>query len=178
MNYRIFLLIIGFSILVWGCDEAFYDHSGPPPPGDDEIGLVVAPAYQGGYFVAGQKYYVDGASDIADLFLAFFDEDGHAQWTMAYSTDLHNEPLAARQTNDRGFLILVQRSLPGEWHTAYNYYVLKVDEGGHVQWRQDISPGIIDDVVDADATDDGGFILLGHGGPDHAVTLLKTDILR
>ena len=102
MNYRIFLLIIGFSSFLWGCDEVFYDDLGPPPPGDDEVGLVVAPAYHGGYFVAGQRYYADGNNDMADLFLAFFDEDGHTQWTTSYSTDLHNEPLAARETSDRG----------------------------------------------------------------------------
>jgi hypothetical protein len=171
MNYRVFLLIIGFSVLVWGCDEACYDHANPPP-GDDEVGLVVAPAYHGGYFVAGQKYYADSGSDMADLYLAFFDEEGHTQWTTSYSTDLHNEPLAARETSDRGFLILAERSASG---SSSIYYVLKVNEDGEVQWRQDISSGNLHRVVDVDATADGGFILLGYSGSHDATTLLKTD---
>ena len=171
MKIRKILLLTGIVPFLWGCEEltnGYWDSN----HGDDEVAQVIAPAYHGGYLVAGQKYYAYGDNDVADLYLVLYDEGGHIEWTTAYDSDMHNEPLAARETSDHGFLVLTERSTHGD---ARWIYLLKVDADGHVEWREEVYTDELHRVVDAEATADGGFIMLGYGGPYDAATLLKID---
>jgi len=169
MKLRIFLIIAVPSIFLWGCEEWGRDYW-RSTVGDDEIARVVASSNDGGYFVAGEKYYGDG--DEADLFLARFTENGHTEWMTTYDAGTHTRPLAARETNDHGFLVLARRTQLG--HPA-SVYILKVDADGRVRWDQDVSTGDMHEVITAEVTDDGGFILLGRGGYNDVTTLVRTD---
>ncbi len=160
----------GIMFLLTGCEET-YNNYYDSPAGDDEVARVVRQAGYGGYIVAGEKYYADGPADQADLYLVFLSESGHVEWDLTYSTNMHNEPLAARQTADGGFLILSERSNS----SAHALYLLKVSDDGQVQWMNEVPANNLNHVMQAVSTQDGGFAILGYSGSNDNIALMKID---
>ena len=171
MRILTLVLLTGGLMLLAGCDEPLYNQW-DTPVGDDELARVVRHAEPGGYIVAGEKYYANGPADEADLYLVFVNDNGHAEWETTYSTHMHNEPLAALQTTDRGFLVLTERS---NGSGALGLYLLKVDDGGRVEWMNEVSMNGIHRVLHAVGTSDGGFAILGYSGTHDQITVMKVD---
>ncbi len=169
-SLRLVSLAAGLMLLLAGCEETFNNYY-DTPTGDDEVARVVRHAGYGGYIVAGEKYYADGPADQADLYLVFLSESGHVEWNLTYSTNMHNEPLSARQTADGGFLILSERSNS----FSHFLYLLKVSDDGHVLWMNEVPSNNLNRVIQAVSTQDGGFAMLGYSGSHENITLMKID---
>ena len=171
MNYRILVLLAAGTLIFAGCEDWEEDHY-QAEPGDDEVARVVAPASFGGYLIAAEKYAAGGDGDIADLYLVYLSEGGQTEWEIVYDAYANCEPLAAQSTSGYGFLVLAERKYSNDPST---FFLLKLTEGGHVEWTQEIPAGYLNRVVEAEATYDGGFVLLGYSGQHDDITLLKVD---
>lgn len=129
----------------------------------------------GGFIVAGLSYSNDG--DVtehhgsiahADYWIVKLDTAGNLVWQKSLGGTKDDYALSIRQTNDNGFIIAGwSLSNDGEVtgnHGSNDYWVVKLDTAGNLEWQQSLGGSFTDDGISIRQTSDDGFIVAGETG--------------
>ena len=142
---------------------------------DYERASRVIQASDGRYVICGRTSSF-GAGD-QDVYMVFVDSDGDTLGTRTYGGSQTDIGFALQETSEGGFVLggVTASSGAGD----YDYYLIKTDAEGIVDWEQTYGGSGMEWCHDAIQALDGGYIIVGttytwgHGGGD--VYIVKTD---
>ncbi|HEY3249985.1 MAG TPA: T9SS type A sorting domain-containing protein, partial [Ignavibacteria bacterium] len=123
----------------------------------DEYGESIVQTSDGGYAVGGYTNSY-GAGDYDD-YIAKLDAAGAIQWFKTYGTAGYDYALSIKQTTDGGYVLFGSTSSFGAGNN--DYYVVKVDSAGLLQWSKTIGGPGGDYGFCVIQTSDGGYALSG-----------------
>lgn len=123
----------------------------------------------GGYIVAGSSSSNDG--DVTgnhgnyDYWILKLDSHGNMQWERSYGGSSTDRAWDIKQTADGGFIVAGSSGsnngdVTGN-HGNYDYWVLKLDSNGNLQWQQTYGGSDFDFARSVQQTTDGGYVVLG-----------------
>lgn len=120
-----------------------------------DVGYKLEETNDGGFIIVGDTDSFDG-----DILLLKTDSEGNTQWM----GNIENEGISdgarsVKQTTDGGYIISGNTY---EWATDYNFYLVKTDPGGNVQWRKNYGDSINEQSMAVIQTSDGGYIVTGN----------------
>ncbi|HEY7733564.1 MAG TPA: hypothetical protein VIB07_02105 [Nitrososphaera sp.] len=128
-----------------------------------------------GYVIAGHLL----GSPAPAAWVLKLDSDGNIEWDKAYGGGSGEGANALKQTSDGGYIVVGFTSSFGEGNG--DFWVLKLDSDGNVQWEKAFGSEGIDDATSVDETADGGYIVggtsesFGDGSADFWVLKLDSD---
>lgn len=134
----------------------------------------VAPTSDGGYIVCGESYSTDGDvtnavapnSNNNDYWVIKLSASGTIQWQKSYGGSEDEVASSAHQTNDGGYLIggssLSNDLDVSESFGVHDFWILKVDASGTIQWDKSIGTNLSESLFGFQATSDGGSISCGY----------------
>jgi len=141
-----------------------------------ETGVVVAPALDGGYLIAGH-YWVQTTG--YDIWMVKADSLGDLQWTEPLAWPDADYPTSICKTSSAGFALA---GFTQSFDTDYDYdmFVRKLDQSGIETWAiaYGSAPPFDESANDICSTSDGGYLLCGHrqqSGGVKNVYVVKTD---
>ena len=128
---------------------------------------------EGGFIVAGGSNSNDGdvsgnhGSD--DFWIVKLDPVGNIQWQKCLGgSNLDYGASSIRQTTDGGYIVTGETySNDGDVsgnHGTYDYWVVKLDASGNIQWQKCLGGGAWDKAYSIQQTTDGGYIVAGVTG--------------
>jgi hypothetical protein len=124
----------------------------------------------GGYIIAG---YADstgnnGGHGLRDYWIVKIDALGTLQWQKCYGGKKQDQAQVIRQTPDGGYIVAgSSNSNDGDVNgnhslgSNYDYWILKIDQAGSIQWQKCLGGLNNDDAYDIQLTADHGFIVAG-----------------
>ena len=114
----------------------------------------------GGYIVTG-PIYIHSTTYRNDFYLFKIDSIGVPVWSRTIGDLIYEENTkSARQTSDSGYIICGERYQAGGPVTK-DIFIVKTNNTGNVQWTKSYDRGNLESGVDAQQTNDGGYIVLG-----------------
>ncbi|MBX9853867.1 MAG: hypothetical protein K2X86_19160 [Cytophagaceae bacterium] len=120
------------------------------------------PTGDGGYIIIGttSSYGIGGQ----DIYLIKTDSRGNEEWHKTYGDSLDDQGSSVQQTSDGGFILAgTYRYITGVDSNKTDFYVIKTDGAGSVQWSKIIGiSGKNEEGVCARQTADGGYIVVGN----------------
>lgn len=136
--------------------------------GTDYAGPIIQ-TRDGGYIVAGESDSKDGNvtgnHGSFDYWIVKLNATGNIQWQESLGGDSSDEATAIRQTTDGGYIVAGYTwSVSGEVtgnHGKADYWVVKLDSAGAMQWEKAMGGSGIDLAYDVLQTNDGGYIVAG-----------------
>jgi uncharacterized delta-60 repeat protein len=130
----------------------------------------------GGYVVAGKtKSFGAGYSDI---YVVKLDSAGNVQWTKTIGGSYNDEAWSIIQSSDGGYVVAGYTESFGAG--SADFYVVKLDSSGNVEWTKTIGGRSIDAAVSIIQSSDGGYVVAGEtlsfgaGGFDFYVVKLDS----
>jgi hypothetical protein len=138
--------------------------------------------------VSGGGYIVVGTTDTlnilggGDILVIRLDSGGGVVWKKQYGGPSFDHTNSISQTTDGGFI--VAGSIEETSTTDINYYVVKIDAAGGVEWERTLGGSDTDWATSIRQTLDGGYVVAGwseskdisgvtnHGGMDYYVIKL------
>jgi uncharacterized delta-60 repeat protein len=141
-----------------------------------DIAYSIIQSSDGGYVVAGETYSF-GAGD-RDFYVVKLDSSGNVQWTKTIGGSDRDVAYSIIQSSDGGYVIAGDtRSFGAGW---YDFYVVKLDSLGNVQWTKTIGGSYGDYARSITQSSDGGYVVAGYtasfgaGGVDFYVVKLDS----
>jgi hypothetical protein len=140
--------------------------------GNDQ-GESVWPTADGGYILLGTSDSYPSGNVTAmkqggtDLWLVKLDSHGLIQWQRMIGGTKDEFGTGVRQTADGGYVVLgysdsfKSGNVTVETHGGWDVWVLKCDPLGEIQWQSMLGGSANDKGNEIEATDDGGFVLVG-----------------
>lgn len=139
-----------------------------------EAAWSIAPTTGGGFAVAGWTESFGGKW--ADGWILKLREDGSIQWQRTYGKDWE-QVASVLQTSDGGYIVAAQTYTFGAG--GMDYWILKLDEKGDIQWQRAYGGQADDQAVSILETAGGGYVVAGEtksfGAGDWDVWVLKLD---
>lgn len=152
-----------------------------------DIAYSIQQTSDGGYVVAGTAQSLDG--DVTgnsgnlgfyDCWVIKIDVAGNIQWKKCYGIlGINETAYCIQQTSDGGYIVATQSG----WSGDIFYWVLKLDNGGNLQWQKQLGGGDGANYCRSiKQTNDGGYIVAGfslsthfgnHGAADYYVVKLN-----
>jgi|GEM_PF-889737 len=136
----------------------------------DDYARSIQQTLDGGYIVAGESESNDG--DVSgnngnrDYWILKLDGNGNIQWEQNYGGSGFDEPRSIQQTLDGGYIVAgYSSSNDGDVNGNngnFDYWILKLDATGNVQWEQNYGGSGWDYVNSIQQTLDGGYIVAGN----------------
>ncbi|RMF90565.1 MAG: M6 family metalloprotease domain-containing protein [Nitrospinota bacterium] len=115
----------------------------------------------GGYIVAGMTETYATAGGYWDIWVLKLDASGNIQWQKTYGGGGSDTAFAIQQTADGGYIVAGETD---SFSTDYDFWVLKLDTGGNIQWQKTYD-GLTffpdDSARSIQQTSDGGYIVAG-----------------
>jgi len=157
-------------------------------------GYSIQQTSDGGYIVAGQTESNDGDvsglhGDI-DFWVVKLNSLGAIQWQKTLGGSEWEEAWSVRQTTDGGYIVagrsISQDGDVTENHGGFDFWVVKLDETGTLQWQKSLGGSMDDIAYSVRQTVDGGYIVTGesesndgdasglHGSADYWVVKLSS----
>ena len=137
--------------------------------GEDEA-TSIRNTSDGGYIVAGFTFSSDGNITVnkgaADYWIVKLNANGDVEWQKTYGGPGNDRANAIKQTPDGGYVVAgFSNSVSGDITNSHgnnmDYWILKLNSTGNIQWQKSIG-GLSDDkAYDIDLTSDGGYIVTG-----------------
>lgn len=126
-----------------------------------ELGLSVIRTKDGGYAIIGREN--NTPNNRAMVYLIKTDGNGELQWERSYGGTSDDEGISLRQTSDGGYIIIGRTSsyalkLETRVSGKKDMYLIKTDGEGNELWYK-VFYGSATSIV---ATDDDGYVILGH----------------
>lgn len=123
-------------------------------------GRTIDPATNGGYVVAGSTTSF-GNGD-RDFYLVRIDEQGNELWHRTYggAGDEGYEWVEVQRASDGGYFLAGETDSYGAG--SYDFYAVKTDSGGNVQWTRTYGGSSIERPRDAIQLKDGGYVIVGY----------------
>ena len=139
---------------------------------DEDYAFKMKACLDGGYILFGEPFSNNGSVTNnhggGDYWLIKVDKDGNLQWQKCFGGSCNDDSRDIAITADSGFVCTGSScSLNGDItgnHGAYDFWVVKVDKNGNLQWEQSFGGSSQDDGLCVTSTNDGGFILGGWTG--------------
>ena len=151
----------------------------------------------GGYILAGSSFSVDGQVSGNhggfDYWIVKIDSSGNIQWQKCFGGSMDEWAYSIKQTPDSGFVVAGNSqsndSLVSGNHGGKDFWVIKLDLSGNLQWQQSLGGSGDETAYDISLTNDNGFIVAGvtasndgqvsgnHGGKDFWVVKLTDGTL-
>lgn len=102
-----------------------------------------------------------------DYWLVKLDQNGELIWEKTVGGDGQDlEPLKLIETSDNGFFMVGSSQSDDQYvsgnHGDYDFWAVKTDSDGVVEWEQSYGGSHLDFAKDAISTEDGGYILIGN----------------
>ncbi|MFP3833879.1 T9SS C-terminal target domain-containing protein [Chryseobacterium sp. SIMBA_028] len=158
-------------------------------------GYSIQQTSDNGYISAGSTSSndgdVSGNHGTSDFWIVKMSSNGNIQWQKSLGGSNGETPQCIRQTTDGGYIVAgSSMSNDGDLttnHGGLDYWVVKLDTDGNVQWQKSIGGSNNDDAQSIQQTSDGGYIVAGtssstdgdiignHGGLDYWVVKLDTN---
>jgi hypothetical protein len=147
--------------------------------GNDDVAISIIQSSDGGYVVAGYTEsfkYSQGAGGY-DMYVVKLDSSGNVQWTKTIGGSGWDEARSIIQSSDGGYVVAGWTSSFGAGGS--DFYVVKLDSGGNVQWAKTIGGNDYDEALSIIQSSDGGYVVaggtesFGAGGRD--IYVVKTD---
>ena len=147
---------------------------------DFEYGRSIQATSDGGYIVLGESgssnsgnvtatnHYVDRTHLSNDLWVVKLDSVGEILWQRLLGGSSSEYGGSIQQTADGGYILLGSAGssesgdVIGTNHGGYDYWVVKLDSGGTIQWQQLFGGSGNDNGFSIEQTSDSGYILLGY----------------
>lgn len=155
----------------------------------DDRGYSIIQTQDGGYAILGHSFSNDGEvtanAGLQDYWLAKLDVSGNILWQKSFGYQGADSGLSVIQTNDSGYFIsgiLDVTASGGQGNTSRNtnrhaggdYWALKLDAQGEIEWSQYFGGNFTDTPESAVQTEDNGFIIVG--GSDSNDTDISNNI--
>ncbi len=124
----------------------------------------------GGYIVAGWGYSTDGNivnnTGTEGFWVINFDSAGNVLWKKSYGGTGFDGATCIEKTTDGGYILggwagSNDGDVTGTPYGAPDYWILKLDNGGNIQWDKRFGGSNNDYVQDIKQTIDGGYIVAG-----------------
>lgn len=125
--------------------------------GSGDTGRVVRTTPDGGYIVAGQTHSFSSGS--SDFWLIKFDSDDNIEWQKTYGGPKSDIAHALDLTSDGGYVVAGFTTSFGA--SSKDYFVIKLDEDGVVQWQKRFGGSGEDVVRVVKQTSDGNYLVAG-----------------
>ena len=142
---------------------------------DNDIAKSIIQTSDGGYLVAGVTYSF--GQGLADVYLVKLNGTGNVQWTRTIGGTDWDGSEAVIQTADGGYAIVGQSASFGQGNR--DVYVIKLDNGGNVQWAKTIGGADWEWGNAIIQLADGGFVVAGStrsfGQGSYDVYVIKLD---
>ena len=153
--------------------------------GDDRLNSIEQTS-DGGYIlggfsnsnISGDK--TENSNGLYDYWIVKVDSIGTIQWQSTIGGSLYDELNSIQQTNDGGYILggTSSSSISGDkvengFFTTGDYWVVKVDSLGVIQWQNTIIGSFYDELNSIQQTNDGGYILGGSSLSD--ISMDKTE---
>ena len=153
----------------------------------------------GGYVVAGESGSnngdVSGNHGLNDYWVVKLNETGDIQWQKSLGGSNNDFGYSIQQTSDGGYIVSGTTAANNDEvsgnHGGYDYWVVKIDDTGAIQWQKSLGGSGNDDAASIQQTTDGEYIVTGasasnddevsgnHGGYDYwAVKLTDTGAIQ
>jgi len=148
---------------------------------EDERGSSIIQTQDGGFAILGFSLSNDGDvtenEGLQDYWLVKLDSNGNISWQKSFGYQGADSGISVIQTNDQGFLIsgtLDVTASGGEGnssrgsnrHAGGDYWVLKLDTIGNMEWSKYFGGNFTDTPHDVIQTEDNGFIIVGSSDSD------------
>lgn len=138
----------------------------------------------GGFIIAGHSYSHNGDvtenRGVEDFWIVKIDESGNIQWQKSFGGSSQDIALSIQQTSDGNYIVLGRtRSNDGDVigaHGYLDYWVLKLDESGNIQWHKTLGGNSADTPSSIQQTFDGGFIIAGYSDSNDGDVTNNTDL--
>jgi Secretion system C-terminal sorting domain len=136
---------------------------------NNDGGYCIQQTIDGGYIIAGTTSSIDG--DVTgnhggmDYWIVKTDQTGTIQWQKCYGGSYDDVGLSINQLTDGGYLIAgLSTSNDGDVtgnHGWNDYWVVKTDLSGIIQWQKCYGGSGDDRAIDIQVTADGSYIIAG-----------------
>lgn len=138
--------------------------------------LSTIPISSGGYLLVGQSISAayapggktQGTKGGTDYWVVKIDANGNKLWDKSIGGSLEDLYNSAIETTDGGFILAGSTNSPKnnditvDPRGGYDYWAVKIDANGNKQWDKRYGGAGDDNLKKIIATDDGGYLLLGH----------------
>ena len=124
---------------------------------DYEYAKSIQQTKDGGYIIAGGIYSLSVGN--YQVYLLKLDAGGNATWTKTYGGRSYDHAYSIQQTNDGGYITTGYTGSFGAG--GYDVYVLKLNEGGELEWQKTYGGSGEDYSNFIQQTTDGGYIVAG-----------------
>ena len=124
----------------------------------------------GGFIVAGRSYStnddVSGNHGSDDYWIVKLSSDGNIEWKKCFGGSGEDEANCIRQTADGGYIVAggsdsTSGDVTGN-HGMWDYWVVKLDIDGGLQWEQSFGGSQDDVAYSAQQATDGGYVIAGY----------------
>ena len=133
----------------------------------------------GGYILAGTTRSFRAALRNCDFWVLKLSPTGSIQWQNVYGGNGDDRLYSVQETTEGGYVLAGMTSSFGTGVNDYDFWVLKLGEGGDVQWQKTYGGRGNDYAYSIRQTFDGGYIVAGEtkssGGGNSDLWLLKLD---
>jgi len=138
----------------------------------DDYGYSVQQTSDGGYIAIGKTF--SWGWGYTEMFIVKATSTGQLAWSGAFGSSGIEEGFEIRQTADGGYIAAGYTSGSGAGYD--DCMLMKLSSAGVVQWAKTYGTTIFDKGHSVAVTNDGGYILVGYGGPDADALAVKTDL--
>jgi len=123
----------------------------------DDYAYSIQQTSDGGYIVAG--YTGSSGAGLADFWVLKLKSDGTVDWQKTYGGGGYDSASSIQQTSDGGYIVAGVTTSFGAG--GYDFWVLKLDGSGNVQWQKTYGGTGNDYANSIQQTTDGGYIVAG-----------------
>jgi hypothetical protein len=128
----------------------------------DDLALSIIQSSDGGYVVAGWTKSFGAGS--LDMYVVKLDSSGNVQWTKTIgggsSLFAVDYAFSIIQSSDGGYVVAGKTLSFGAG--GYDFYVVKLDSSGNVQWTKTIGGSDWDEARSIIQSSDGGYVVAGY----------------
>ena len=128
----------------------------------------------GGYILGGYSNSYNAGKkteflfELDDYWVVKLDAAGNIEWQKAIGGKADDNLMSVQQTSDGGYILggysnsHISGNKTEKSHGFYDYWVVKLDAAGNIQWQKTIGGGGYDYLIFTQQTSDGGYILGGY----------------
>jgi len=124
-----------------------------------EVARSIEETSDGGFIVGGYSFSEE--SSMYKTWLLKLNSDGNVLWEKNYGGSSWEECRSIAVTSDGGY-ILAGFSRPDDGYGRQDYWVLKLDSEGNIEWEQNYGGSRDDFAHKIKQTSDGGYIVAGY----------------
>lgn len=136
----------------------------------NDVAYSVIETNDRGYVFAGYTTSndsdVSGNAGAADVWVVKIDSSGDIIWQSTLGGSANDYARAIIQTTDNGYVFAgYTNSNNGDVsgnHGGYDYWVVKLDSGGNLEWQEALGGGNFDQAYAIALTNDSGFVVTGY----------------